>query len=162
MIASLITILYLLGTIPPENAWTFLYIYAFLLVAGEIALGGHGILVFNALLAAWIGYVIQTGTFLLFGLPLDWSLLFGIAFVETVLTIAFIAVTLHYRKIKASTGTAAMIGGKASVITWNSTSGTVLIDGETWKARSDTALELSPDEKIIVKAVEGLTLVVSH
>ncbi len=160
MIASLITILYLLNAITPDAAFTFLYVSAFLLIAGEIAFGGHGLLVFNAILAFLVGYAIQLGNNTVFGFALDWQVLFGMAFVETLLLVIFIVVTLKYRKMKASTGKEIMVGSKAAVINWDGTSGRVLIEGEIWKAKSDTALQLQKDEPVTVAAVEGLTITI--
>jgi membrane-bound serine protease (ClpP class) len=158
MIATLISALFLMGLISPENAWAFLYITGFLLIIGELVIGGHGLLVFNSLLAFFAGYTIHAGRSVLMNTPFDWELLFGIAFVELLLLLAFIVVTIRYRRIKASTGSETMIGQKAVVQNWSGKNGTVLIEGENWKAEAEQALELEKNETVTVTAIDGLTL----
>jgi membrane-bound serine protease (ClpP class) len=159
MIISLISALYLLNVVSAKTAYAFLYISGILLIAGEIAFTTYGLVGFNGALAIYVAYVIHTGdTAMFFGLPFDWSLLFGLAFLELfILTIATMVV-IRFRKLRASTGKEAMIGQKARIINWSGKSGTVLADGENWKAESDQTLDLQKDETVIVSAVDGLTL----
>lgn len=159
MIISLISALYLLNVVTAKTAYTFLYISGILLIAGEIAFTTYGLVGFNGALAIYVAYVIQTGDeAMFFGLPFDWSLLFGLAFLEFfILTVAtFVAV--RFAKIRTSTGKEAMVGQKARVIAWSGKSGTVLAEGENWKAESDQPLELQKDESVIISAIDGLTL----
>lgn len=59
------------------------------------------------------------------------------------------------RRRRATTGAEALIGQKAVV---SSTPTQVRIAGELWEARSDRLLR--PGEEVVVRAVDGLTLVV--
>ncbi len=158
MIASIITALYLLHIIPPESAYSFLYVCGLLLIVGEIAVGGHGLIALNGVFAFLVGYAIQTGSNQIFGITIDWNVLFGLTFVEMAILIFSVALIIRYRRIRASTGKESMVGKKARIIKWNGKSGTALIDGETWKAASGAAMELSKDDEVMVTAVEGLTL----
>ncbi len=158
MIISLITALYLLNIVNAKAAYTFLYISGILLIAGEIAFTTYGLVGANGLLALFVAYVIQTNASTMFGVPFDWSLLFGLAFVEFLVLVVSIVIVVRYRKIRSTTGTEAMVGSKASIIEWNGTSGKVLIEGESWKAKSDASLGLHKDEQVTVVAVDGLTV----
>ena len=90
MIASIILALYLLGVITAKNAYIFLYATGVMLIIGEFFVGSFGIIAFNGLIALFVASAIQTDEIMLFGLPVDWSLLFGIAFVEAAVIAAFI------------------------------------------------------------------------
>jgi membrane-bound serine protease (ClpP class) len=158
MIASIITALYLYGAIAPADAYTFLYACALLLIVGEIAVGGHGLIALNGIFAGLFGYAIQTGSNQIFGITIDWSILFGLAFVEALILAFSVYIIIRYRKIKSTTGKETMIGQKARVISWSGKSGMVLIEGENWKAESTSPMELSPSVEVTVRAVEGLTL----
>ena len=158
MIASIITALYLLNIIPAQSAYTFLYVCGLLLIAAEVVVTSYGLITLNALMAFAVGYAIQTGNNQLFGIELDWSVLFGLAFTEAFI-LGVVGVTIiRYRKLKATTGKETMIGKRAQIIRWDGQKGTALIEGETWKAISEAPMELDKDDEVTVQAVEGLTL----
>lgn len=160
MIASIITALYLMGIVGGPQAVIFLVVCGVLLLAAEIAVTSFGVLALNGILALFVGYSIHNGADTVLGLPLDWSLLFGIAFVELVFLVISIFIILHYRGKKATTGVESMIGEKAHVVEWDGQKGTIRIQGENWKAQSEKPLELSKDEKVTVTAVNDLTLTI--
>ena len=64
------------------------------------------------------GYSLQRGSDLIFGIPVGWDVLFGIAMVELFMIFAVIAVHLWLRSHKTSTGVESMIGDKAVVKDW--------------------------------------------
>jgi len=158
MIASIITALFLLGTMSAITASNFLFISGVLLIAGEIALGTFWLVGFNGFLALVVGYAIRTGDTTLFGVPVGWGVVFGIAFIEFVLLAASTYVILKSRKHKVTTGTESMIGQHADVTEWSGTKGQVRIHGELWQAQSDQALDIAAGEKVTVGAVNGLVL----
>ncbi len=161
MIASIITALYLMGILTAATAANFLYVSGALLIAAEIALGLFGLVAFNGLLALFFGYVIQTGNNHIFGIPLDWGLLFGIAFVEVAVIAASVAIIMTNQKRKISTGVESMIGHKAAILEWKGSKGQVLLQGEHWAARSDKDLALSPGDEVTVASVKGLTVTIT-
>ena len=161
MIASLVTTFYLLDFVPAGEAAAFLYIYGVLLLVAEIGVVSFGMLALNGALSIYVGYVIQTGNNTIFGVPLDWPLVFGIAFVEIAAIAICALVIIRHRRQKLTTGTESMIGHKAVVLEWQGTQGSVLIQGETWKAYSDKALELNKNSEVTVETVEGLKLKIS-
>lgn len=161
MIASLITALYLLGLVSAQKAYVFLYLCGAMLIICEVAFTVMGILAFNGVLALYVGYVIQTQQNTIFGLPVDWSLLFGLAFIEAALLIACFFIVLRTHKMKVSTGTEAMIGHKAEIVEWHGTKGAVRIQGENWKAWSEKELKLSRGDEVSIASVDGLKVKIS-
>lgn len=161
MIASLITGFYLLDFVRAGEASTFLYIYGALLLIAEIGVVSFGLLALNGALAIYVGYIIQTGNNTIFGVDLNWPFVFGVAFVELTAIAVCAMVLIRHRRQKLTTGTESMIGHKAVVLEWQGMHGSVLIQGETWKAYSEKALELNKNSEVIVDAVEGLKVKIS-
>ena len=62
------------------------------------------------------------------------------------------------KKRKAYSGKEALSGRVGEVKEWKDTEGMVFVHGELWRATSEETL--SPGEKVEIKGVEGLTLVV--
>ena len=161
MIASLITALYLLGFVSTTNASSFLYICGALMIIGELAFTVMGVLAFNGLLAIFVGYSIQAGTNEIMGFPIDWSLLFGIAFIELAVIAVSVFVILKFRNKISSVGVETMVGEEAVVVEWSDLKGRVRVQGEVWKASSESPLELSEGDTVTVQAVEGLNIKIS-
>ena len=160
MIASLITALFLAGVMTTSGAATFLYITGALLILTELtSLTTFGILAFNGTLALATGYMIDTGSNSLFGLPVGWSFFFGLAFVELLIIITCVFVVLRSRKIKVTTGLEAMIGENAEVLEWDDQKGRVRIHGEDWNATSDQTIKTG--DLVVIQNIHNLTLTVS-
>lgn len=60
------------------------------------------------------------------------------------------------RNIKSMSGQAGMIGIVVEVKEWNNTEGQVSVNGELWRAVSNTPLV--PSSKAVIQDVKGLTL----
>lgn len=60
------------------------------------------------------------------------------------------------RRKKSMTGVAGMLGEVGEVKKWSESEGKIFVKGELWNAISE--VPLSPGEKAIIQAVEGLTL----
>jgi membrane-bound serine protease (ClpP class) len=160
MIASLVTALYLLGFVSASTAAKFLFAYGIILLIAEIGVMSFGALAINGALAIYVAFALHTGNSYL-GFPVDWPLLFGIAFTELFIVVAAVIIIRNYRRIKVTTGTEAMRGQKGVVLSWAGTTGTVLIDGEIWQAYSDHELFLRKDDEVIAQSVDGLKVKVS-
>jgi len=158
MIATLILALHLLGLISQPDMVTFLYITGALLLIGEIFATTFGVVALNGLIALFIAYAAQSGDNMILGVPVDWGVLFGVAFIELVILIASIVIILHYRRKKVTTGVESLIGEQASVVDWQETKGRVRVQGETWKAESDTPLTLAADDKVTIESIENLII----
>lgn len=160
MIATLILLLHLAGVIPAGEAINFLYISGVLMLIAEVFVTSLGMLALNGCIAIFIAYALQTGDNAILGVPLDWPFLFGVATLELVLIGVTAALYLHYRHKKVTTGTESMVGETGEVVEWHETKGRVRVQGEVWKAASETALSLNTEAKIRVKAVEGLVVII--
>lgn len=156
MIASIITALYLLGIMTAANASNFLFISGVMLIIAEIALATFWIVGFNGLLALYVGYVIRTGDQSIFGFPIDWGVLFGIAFIELAVIAGSIIVILKFRRQKITTGVESMIGHQAKVVSWNGMKGQVTVQGELWQAQSAQPMDLNAGDEVIINMVDGL------
>jgi membrane-bound serine protease (ClpP class) len=142
------------------TASTFLYICGGLLLIAEVAVVSFGVLALNGLIALFAAYAIQTGDNLVLGVPIDWSFLFGIAFIEGLIIVAGIYIILKHRNKKPTTGSEGLIGEKAVVVEWDGKEGRVRIQGEIWAAQSNKPLQLSEKDKVTVTKMETLILTI--
>ncbi len=161
MIATLFLALHLLDILSLENIIPLLYISGLLLIFCEFFIGTMGLLALNGLLSFFIAFALQSGGEIgIFGHPLDWGLVFGIAVFELALLITFGFMIMRINAQKVSTGIESMLGESASVISWSGTSGNVRVQGESWKAKSKTPLDLKPEDSVKIHAIHNLTLTV--
>lgn len=160
MIATILLALYLWGIIPASEAVILLAISGAALVIAEFFIVSLGVLALNGSIALFLAYSLHNGAAEIFGLPIDLGLFFGIAITE----LAALGLALYFlfkqRKHKSSIGVESMIDERASVVEWSKTKGHVVVQGETWQARSEEPLKLSKDDVVTVKAVEKLTLLI--
>ncbi len=156
MIASLVILLHLCGAMSAQSAFTSLYIVGAVLFIAEIGVVSFGLLSVNALLAIYAAYSIQNGATPFFQLEPEWPMLFGIAFLEILIIISIIFVYRWIRSRKITTGVEAMIGQKATVLSWDNDKGEIRYEGEIWKARSDTPLEISAEDIVTITATDKL------
>jgi membrane-bound ClpP family serine protease len=163
MIATLITALYLSGTLTAPYAANILFIAGALLIIAEIGVASMGFLGLNGALTLLLGYMIKSGEMTFMGVTLDWGLFFGIAFIEFIILLTVVYFTLRQRSLKLTTGTESLIGGQAELIEWHGHSGIARVQGESWKVRlapgSPEAMPKTGD-KVTIKAVDGLTLLI--
>jgi membrane protein implicated in regulation of membrane protease activity len=95
----------------------------------------------------------------LFVLPQPWGLVaVGIAGVFEVLE-AFFFVRWSKRR-RPAVGSETLVGRRATVVHDCLPDGQVRLDGELWKARCDEGARMG--ETVVVRSVEGLTLVVAR
>lgn len=163
MLASIITALYLSGTLSAAYASNLLFIAGALLIIAEIGVVSMGVLGLNGALTLLLGYMIQSGQMSFMGVTLDWSLFFGIFFIETLITILVVVLAIRQRRLKLTTGTESLIGSQAELLEWHGHSGLVRAQGESWKARlapGATVATLKTGEKVRITAIDGLTLII--
>lgn len=161
MIASLIVALHLFGFVTLGSAITSLYVAGALLIVAELAVVSFGLVAFNGLLALYAGYALQSGQDLIFNVPVGWSTLFGIAFVEFFIIGVVIYIHLWIRGIRASTGTEAMIGQKAEIVEWSGKEGSVRFEGEIWKAHAKSDMDLKVGDDVHIEAINKLDLTIT-
>ena len=144
----------------PAEAGIALLVIGLVLMAVEAhipsfgALGATGILAFIA--GALIMYDQDTGAIL----GLDPGIFAGVA-IFGVIFIALIALvtTRVYRK-KIETGAEGLIGSVANVVEWSGKRGRIHVQGEIWRAESESNLDLKEDDKVIITKLKDLTLTI--
>jgi membrane-bound serine protease (ClpP class) len=153
---ALILALYMSSVLPVNFAGLALMILAIVLFVADVFATTHGVLTAGGIIAFMIG------AFMLFdpaepSLQLSWTLVLP----ATILTGAFFAAIVgaglraQFLPVKAGTGT--MIGQTVPAVTdIDPDSGTVMIEGELWSARSDTPV--AAGEPVEVAGVTGLVL----
>lgn len=161
MIASIILILHLTDLIGMETVLPLLYIAGAVLILSDFLVGSMGIIAFNGVLSLFIAYTLQTENATLFGYPIDWGMVFGIAFFETLLLIATFFMIKRVNAGKSSVGIESMIGSEATVQSWDGETGKVSIQGETWNAVSGKPMDLEKDDKVNVQSIDKLTLTIT-
>lgn len=161
MIATLFLALHLLDVLTLENIIPLLYLAGALLVFSEFFIGTMGLLAINGLLSFFIAYALQSGgQAAFFGTPLDWGLLFGVAVFELVLLAALCFVVIYINAHNVSTGVESMLGEEAEVVNWSGTKGTIRVQGEPWKAKSEHPLDLKAKDVVKVKSINNLTAII--
>ncbi|MFP4463667.1 MAG: NfeD family protein [Alphaproteobacteria bacterium] len=162
MIASLIILLHLAGFIDASSAITSLYVTGTILIIAEIGVVSFGLIALNGIIALYAAHTLQSGSDLLFGIPMGWQVLFGIALVEITLIISIVTVYMWIRKQKITGGTESMIGDTATIMEWHDKKGSVLYEGEIWKARAEEPLTLEPKNEVTIKALDKLELIITR
>ncbi len=161
MIASLILLLHLTGVITLESAVSSLYLVGALLIIAELGIISFGLIAFNGALAIYAAYALQSGSDLIFGVPVGIPTLFSIAFIEFGLIALIVFVHLWLKKQKAITGKQAMIGANVTIIEWDKNKGSVNFEGEIWKAASKESMDLNKGDKATIKSINKLELTIT-
>jgi membrane protein implicated in regulation of membrane protease activity len=93
----------------------------------------------------------------IFVLPRSWGI--AAVVVAGVLEVAESGVYVWWsRRRKARVGIETLVGRTAVAMSAVRASGQVRVDGEIWRAQSETSI--APGDEVVVRGVEGLTLLV--
>lgn len=161
MIASIFLLLYLLGILSASDASVLLIIAGLIFIIADFTLGLFFLVAFNGFIALAVAAGLMTGGENIFGLPVDWGLFFGVAVLEVALLIPFIVILRKVNTQKNTTGTESMIGENAEVVNWDGIQGRVRIQGEIWNAIARKTIDLEPGNKVKIKEVDKLTLIIT-
>lgn len=156
-VVSLIIGLYSFQVLPVNWAGAALVAIGIVLVVAEAYTPSLGVLGFFGLVL-FVG-----GSLLMFpsdtpGFELSRTVVFSVAGIIAVFLGIILFAVAETRHRGVVVGTEAMAGRSCVVAEWEGSEGWVVLDGENWKARSDTSHEAG--EKIEVAGVEGLVLVI--
>lgn len=158
---SLLTGMFALSILPFSWAGLALIALGLALIIAEIFSPSFGILGIGGTVAIVLGAVLLFDSDVP-GLELSWPALGALAVGSLAfsLIVARLAATVHRRKI--TTGSEEMVGMSAQVLDWQDGRGHVFAHGERWQAEGDEkGAALAPGQKVVVRAVRGLTLVVA-
>ncbi len=148
--------LYSLGTLPVNWAGVLMIAFAFVLFVAEIFITSHGLLALGGVASLALGSLVLTAGNPPF-LAVDPRLIGGIVAIIAVLFAVVIRAVVRTQRRRPVTGREALMGNVAVVRTPLRPTGTVFLQGEIWRARSEEG-GVEPGEEVIVNRVEGLEL----
>ena len=139
--------------ISADFAGAALLVLGLILIASELSAPSHGGIAFLGLLSIAAGAV--AFTFPEFAAAVSTPILIVgfIAALSVVIIASSLAVSVRRRQIV--TGREAMLGATGVVLSWNGTSGHILIQGERWLAKGQAQLI---QNTVRVMEIDGLTL----
>ena len=150
--------LYSLAVLPISHAGLALLLLGITLLIVDIFAASHGVLTVGGIVAFAAGSLMLTGARGP-GLAIAWPLILGATAVTALffMTVVGLGVRAQYRKV--TTGAQGMIGEVGVARTALAPEGTVLVEGELWKARvTEGSIELG--QKVRVVAMDGFELTV--
>ncbi len=159
-VLCLITGLFALNVLPINIAGIVLILIGLAFMAAEAFIPSFGILGIGGFIAFIIGATIMFDSQGMPGMALDFGVVWGMAILGLVIMALVAWLTVKAVRRKVSTGIESMIGSYAKVVDWSENGGRVHIQGEIWSARSKDRYELNKGEKVLVSAVDGLTLLI--
>lgn len=136
--------------------WLILIGISFLIL--EFFVPSFGLFGFAGVASILIGVVQLHQTGYIEEMPVNIDALIIIAVIGLFLSAAGGVYSYKLYKKKVTTGIEAMLGHKATVKNWKDDNGHILIEGESWQAYSDTTLNLSEGDEVLVSKVEGLKI----
>ena len=155
----LLLALYSMALLPVNYAGVGLIIFGMLLLVAEVKVVSHGVLTVGGITSFVIGALMLTDTSWSGALRVSWQVVIVMA-VLVFLFFVFVvgaAVRAHMRRV--ATGEQGMIGAKGRALSSLAPTGSVLVEGERWRARAVDG-EVEGGGEIEVVAQEGFTLVV--
>jgi membrane-bound serine protease (ClpP class) len=156
---SLILAFFALHTLSINVSGLLLIAVSFVFFAIEAVTPSFGLFIISGIIT------LTLGSFFLFrpmsDIKIPNTLIVGV--VTTVGIILWLAIWFLWRtkSRKITTGKEGLLGEKARVVKTLNPEGTVFIQGEYWKARSETG-EIPKDATVVVNAYDGFTLIVKE
>jgi len=155
---SMLLGLYSLGTLEANWAGVALMVLAFGLFIAEAFITSHGVMAVGGVAS------LTFGSFLLFtgspALQVSVGAIAGVVSVVSICVILVVWLIVRAHRRRATTGYDGLIGKVAVAKTPLDPDGTVLIEGERWKATAEGD-KIETGEEVLVTRVEGLRLWVS-
>jgi membrane-bound serine protease (ClpP class) len=156
---SLLLAFFGLSTLPVNYTGILLIIFGVILFIAEIKVMSHGLLTVGGVIS------LVLGSLLLFDSPepalrISLHVLIPAVLLVSGFFIAVIWMAIKAQRRKHFTGTEAMIGAEAEVLTDIANEGKVFLKGQYWKATSEKPIKKGAKVKIL--KVEGLSLIVEE
>ncbi len=154
---SLILAFFALHTLSINVSGLLLIAVSFVFFAIEAVTPAFGLFIISGIIT------LTLGSFFLFRPMSDFNipntLIVGVVTTIGIILWLAIWVTWKTKRRKVTTGKEGLLGEKARVIKSLTPEGTVFVQGEYWRARSETE-EIPRDATVIVKGYDGFTLIV--
>lgn len=148
---------YALQIIPVNYAGLGLIIVGVALMAAEAFAPSFGALGLGGIAAFVFGAIIMFDTDVP-GFGISYAFVIGVALIFAVLVIWLLGYLLKLRRRGAVSGAESIVGGIATAVEDFTGDGKVWLEGEAWQAHS--ALPLNKNQQVVVRAMDGLVLVV--
>jgi membrane-bound serine protease (ClpP class) len=151
----LILAFYALQTLPVNYAGLMLIILGVSLFIAEAFITSHGVLGVGGAIAMVLG------SLMLIEVPslrVSWAVIIPVVAFSALLFIVTVTLAVRVHRERADTGMEGLIGLRGEARADISPTGQVFVRGEYWNAKSDEPVKKG--EKVVVTAVEGLTLTV--
>ena len=155
---SLILAFLSLSVISVNLTGLLLMMLALLLFIIEVKLQPHGLAAIGGVISFTLGSVMLIRNLTFGGATLSPVLIISMTVLTAVFFIVIIAYAVRSQRRKVETGSEGMKGQRGVVDEACAPEGSVLINGEIWKAVSLTGESLPKNEKITVDAIDGLVL----
>ena len=155
----LLLALYSMAVLPVNYAGVGLIVFAMLLFLAEVKVVSHGVLTVGGVASFVIGALMLMDTSLSPALRVSWQVIV----VMTVLVVLFFlfvvgaAIRAHMRRVE--TGEQGLLKAKGRALSTLNPNGSVLVEGERWRARAVEG-EIAEGDEIEVVGQEGFTLMV--
>ncbi len=152
-VVCLVLALFALSTLPVNYAGVALIVLAVGFFIAEIKIVSHGVLAVAGVISMLLG------SLMLFPgdeMRLAGTLIGGATLVTAAFFLFVVGAGLNAQRRRVQTGAPALIGARASVISRLAPEGMVRVEGELWRAVSDTAVE--PGSEVEITGVDQLTL----
>jgi membrane-bound serine protease (ClpP class) len=149
--------LYSLNQLPLDYAGLTLVLLGLAFMVAEALTPTFGILGFGGLAAFIIGSLFLVDT----DVPeyqLSTGVIVGTALASGLLLVVVLGYAWRSQTRKVTAGPNPYIGEAATVLEWSNGEGYVRAQGDRWHARGD--VDVSPGDKVEIKQIDGLTLVV--
>ena len=156
-IICLLLAAYALQVIPVNFAGLALILIGVALIVAEAYAPSFGALGIGGIAAFVFGAIIMFDSDIP-GFGISYAFVIGIALVFAVLVVWLVGFLLKLRRRGAVSGTESIIGGIATAVEDFTGDGKVWLEGEAWHAHS--ALPLTKNQQVVVRTMDGLTLVV--
>ncbi len=157
---SLLLGFYALQTLSANYAGFLLILLSVLLFFLELKIQSHGALAIGGIVAMVLGSLMLFRESADPFLRVSWTVLITMVALSAVFFAAVISLAVRSQLRKPSTGPEGMVGEIGEAVTDIDRKGKVHVVGELWDARSDRPVRKG--ERVIVKALDGMTLVVGH
>lgn len=151
---AILLALYALGTLPVNLAALGLVVFGFALLILEAYVTSHGILGVGGVVSLGLGFLMLTNSSAPY-LQVSRPAILGMVLAAGAASLVITTLSVRTRGIKVATGREALIGRIARARTEISPLGTVLLDGEIWRAFSDQPVEVGDEVRVV--GIDGLT-----
>lgn len=157
----LLLALYSMAALPVNYAGVALIVFAMLLLLAEVKVPSHGILTVGGIISFVIGAMMLMDTNLAPALRVSWQVIFFMALLLALFFLFVIGAAIRAHMRKVQTGEEGMMRARGRALTRLAPSGTVLVEGERWRARVAEG-EIAKDDEIEVVGQDGFVLVVKR